>query len=117
MHPAEKVYTRSGCFYEYLVGMKRKLEPRFEKFGHRWQKIFQVSPVLVHDHKVVSITDAIADFQFPFQKLVELVHINIHEKLAREVPERQADVGLALRMEAVDDFGKEPKRVVVLDTM
>ena len=116
MDPAEKIDAGRESFDKNLIGMERELQPRFEKTTYRRQKIFQMPPVLMHDYEVVGITHAVADFQSPFEKLVEFVHINIHEELTREIPERQTGTRLILCVETAYDFGQQPENIAVVET-
>lgn len=113
MNPAEEIDSRSVCLDEYLTGMKREFQPPLEKIRHCGHKIFQILLAIIHDHKIIGVANAIANFQFTFQKLIKFIHINIHKELARKIPERQTNTGTPLRMKAVDDFAKEPKNIVI----
>lgn len=104
VNPAEEINARSERFDENFIGMERDTQSYFEEIRYCRQKNFQILPVLVHNHKIIGVTDAIANLQFPIQKLIELIHINVHEELACEIAERQTDAGLVLSMETINDF-------------
>ena len=52
--------------------------------------------------EIVGISDAILDLQLALEEMIELVHVHIHQKLAREIAERQTDPWSTLGMEASD---------------
>ncbi len=117
MNPPEEIDARSECFDKNLIGVKREFQARFEKIRYRREKIFQAPLVLVHNHKVICVSDVMTNFQIALQKLIELIHVGVHKKLTREIAKRQADAGLALSMKTIDDFGKKPKRAVIFDAV
>ena len=66
-------------------------------------------------YKVIRVADIIFFLKLVFNKLIELVHINIHQKLAREIAQRQTlDQNSDIRcpsfgLEATNDFAQEPE--------
>ncbi len=85
MHPAEEIDAGRPRFYKNLVGMQGQLQSRLQKCRYLREKIFQVFLALMQNHEIVRIPDAMGDFHFPFQKVIELVHVNVHQKLAGEI--------------------------------
>lgn len=65
-------------------------------------------------NEVVRITDVISRFQLVLYELIKLVHVDIHEQLRSEVPERQAFT-LLRRVEATHNFYEERLDVFILD--
>jgi hypothetical protein len=61
----------------------------------------------MQNDKIVRIPHAMSDFHFPFQKVVKLVHVDVHQKLASEIPQRQTDVRPVLGVKASDHFAQK----------
>ena len=57
------------------------------------------------------------NLQLPFQKLVELIHVNVDEKLRREVAKRQTDVCSSWCVETINDFMHKPHCIGIFDTL
>ena len=70
----------------------------------------------MQDHEIVGVSDAVFYFQFPFEKMIELVHVNVHQKLAGEITEWQTDTGLTRSMEAPHDFPEESDDILIFDS-
>lgn len=84
--------------------MQGQLQSCFQKDGYFREKIFQIFFALVENNEIIGISDTISDFHFPFQKMVELVHVNVHQKLAGEIAQRQTDIRPVFGMETSDHF-------------
>ena len=85
MHPAEEIDAGRPRFYKHLVRMQGQLQSRLQKCRYLREKIFQVFLALMQNHEIVRIPDAMLDFHFPFQKVIELVHVNVHQELTGEI--------------------------------
>ena len=48
------------------------------------------------------------------RKLIELIHIDIHKKLTREITERQTNA-LARRMKTADNLREKPEYIIIRD--
>ena len=56
-----------------------------------------------------------SDFHLPFQEMIKIVHVNVHQELASEVAQRQADVRPVFGMETPDHFTQKQDRISALD--
>ena len=61
----------------------------------------------MQNHEIVRISDAMGDFHFPFQKVIELVHVYVHQELAGEITQRQADVRPVLGVKTPHHFAQK----------
>ena len=84
--------------------MEGKLQSHFEKLRYFREEIFQIFLVLMENDKIVRVSDTVSHFHFPFQKVIEFVHVNVHQKLAGEIAQRQADGRVIFSMETSDHF-------------
>ena len=57
------------------------------------------------------------DFHFPLQKVIKLIHVNIHQKLACKIAQRQADVRPVFGVETSDHFTQEQDRISAFDVL
>lgn len=96
--------------------MERKLQLRLQKFVDVRKQIFHMRTVRMKDHEIISISDVVSHFKLPFHKLIELVHVHVHEQLTCEITERQPYVACAIYTEAVDNLLKEPERIFIVDS-
>jgi len=87
--------------------MQGQLKSRLEKCRYFREKIFQVFLALMQNHEIVRIPDAMSDFHFPFQKVVKLIHVDVHQKLTRKIAQRQAYVRPVLGVETPDYFAQQ----------
>src|SRR3989344_6823099 len=69
---------------------------------YAWQKRREPCVVNGEYDKIVGVTGVVFGFQFMLRKLVKLVHVYVHEKLACEIPERETFACRA-RIETADD--------------
>ena len=69
----------------------------------------------MQNDEIVGIPDAMGDFHLPFQKVVKLIHVNIHQKLAGEISQGQADVWSVLGVETSDHFAQKQDRISAFD--
>lgn len=104
MHPAEEIDAGRPRLYKNLVRMQGQLQSRLQKFRYLREKIFQVFLALMQNDEIVGIPDAMLDFHLSFQKVIELVHVYVHQKLAGEITQRQADIRPVLGVETPDHF-------------
>lgn len=95
MDPAKKIGARGKRFDENLIGMELQLQPAFQKIFHFSENDFKPIAIRGKDDKIVSITDILFCAQMMFCKLVDFVHIDIHEKLGCQIAERQTVAWLA----------------------
>ena len=58
----------------------------------------------MQNDEIVRVPYAMSDFHLPFQEMIELVHVNVHQKLAGEIAQGQADVRPVFGVETSDDF-------------
>ncbi len=87
---AKKVYPFTISPYFNLVRMEFKLQSIAQKFAYREQQFLQSIGIVPHDHKIIRISGVVFNMQCMFHKLIELVHIHVSEKLARQVSNRQS---------------------------
>ena len=69
----------------------------------------------MQNDEIVRVSDAMSDFHLPFQEMIEIVHVNVHQELAGEVAQRQADVRPVFGMETPDHFTQKQDRISALD--
>lgn len=91
-----------------LAGMKLELERVLEKYGDFPEPSTQYFFVLMYDDKVVRVSDVVTDAEVVLYELIELVHVDIREKLARKVSDGDS------RRKFSDDFHKERAHPFVL---
>src|SRR3989344_3090775 len=115
VYPPKKIDAGRECFEKNLFGMERKLQTRFQEQRYPRNESFQIAPVFMQENEIIGVSYIVFYLQLSFQKLIKLVHINIHEELACEIPEWQTNAWFAFRMEAIDDFIQKPKRIVTSD--
>ena len=58
--------------------------------------------MLMHNHEIVCVSDAIFYFQFPLEKMIELVHVDVDQELAGKIAKRQADTRTIFSVETSD---------------
>lgn len=107
MHPAEEIDAGRPRFYKHLVRMQGQFQSRLKKCRYFREKIFQVFLALMQNDEIVGIPDAMFDFHFPFQKVIELVHVYVHQKLTRKITKRQADVRPVFGVKTPDHFAQK----------
>lgn len=90
MHPAEKVHAGGKGFDEYFFGMEFK--PQFvpQKTDNVPRPLLEPGFVFRKNDEIVGVADVMFRFERVLRELVELIHVHVHQKLTREVPERQA---------------------------
>src|SRR3989338_2854550 len=115
MHPPEEIDAGCPCFYKNLVRMQGQLQSRFQKSRYFREKVFQIFSALVQNDEIVRVPYAMCDFHVPFQKMVELVHVNVHQKLAGEIAQRQADVRPVFGVETSDNFAQKQDHISAPD--
>ena len=69
----------------------------------------------MQNDEIVRVSDAMSDFHLPFQEMIEIIHVNVHQELASEVAQRQADVRPVFGMETPDHFTQKQDRISALD--
>lgn len=89
MHPTEKIDSGSKSLYEHFVRMKGEFETIAKKSMYTWQERHELVSICGKKNEIVSIADVTPNLERVLRKLIELVHVNIHEKLRRKVSERQ----------------------------
>lgn len=114
MNPAEKVHARVQRFDEEFLRMKHKVQMSFEKCADLWNELGQIGSTFTQNDKIISITGVVFDLKFSFHELVKLVHVDVHEQLAREIPKRQANIVLAFCFETIDDLTEQPQNIGIL---
>ena len=93
MHPTEKVDTRGDGLNKNLIRMHGELEFASQKFSHRRQNGFEVHLVRRKDCEIIGIAQIIFRLEAMLHKLVEFVHVNVYQKLGRQIAERKSDAG------------------------
>ena len=90
VHPAQEVNSGSKSSHEDFVGMEREMKTQFQKSVYL--KKYRLEPGFVcgEYHKVVRIADIVPGLDPVLHKLIELVHIDIDQKLGGEIAQRQA---------------------------
>ena len=71
----------------------------------------------MQNDEIVGVPDAMGNFHISFQKVVKLVHVNIYQKLAGEIAQRQADVRSVLRVKTPDHFAQKQDRISAPDML
>ncbi len=69
----------------------------------------------MEDQKIIRVPDVIPFLQCSLHELVEHVHVDIHEELARQISEWKTDVYPPIYMKTADDLLEKPKRIVIGD--
>lgn len=69
----------------------------------------------MQNDEIVRVSDAMSDFHLPFQKMIELVHVNVHQKLAGKIAQGQADIRSVFGMKTSDNFAQKQDRISALD--
>lgn len=88
MHPAEEVDARCDCLYAHLVFVQTELQSHVQKLMELREQVFKILFVGRHDRKIVGVSDIVFHFQFLLEIHVELVHVNVHEKLRGQIAKR-----------------------------
>ncbi len=80
---------------KHLALVLMELQPQLRQVGGHL-RFYPMEPRLVSikHHKIVYITDIVATLQVFFDKMVEPVEMDIREKLARQVTDRDAAVSM-----------------------
>jgi hypothetical protein len=65
----------------------------------------------MQNDEIVRVSDAVSDLHLPFQEMIELVHVNVHQKLAGEIAQRQADARPVFGMETSNHFAQKQDRI------
>ncbi|KKU68884.1 MAG: hypothetical protein UX89_C0001G0075 [Parcubacteria group bacterium GW2011_GWA2_47_16] len=96
MHPAEEVHAGGKGFERYFVGMERESQTPFEKCGESRQELKQAVSVSVQNDEIVRVPHIMPYPQFALHEAVELIHVDIHKKLTRQIPEWKSLLSLPL---------------------
>lgn len=70
--------------------------------------------IRMQEYKIICVPNVVSNFELPFHKLIELVHVHIHEELAGEIAEWESDFS-TIHTEAVDDLLEQPQRTLISD--
>lgn len=80
--------------------IKTKLLP--EKIANFGKKLFQYAFVVMEKYKIIGVADVVFCFEHVLHKLVEFVHVDVHEKLGSEIAQWKAG------SKAADDTLQKP---------
>jgi hypothetical protein len=69
----------------------------------------------MQDYKIIGISDVVLGFYISLHKMVKLVHVDIHQKLASEIPKRQANVGVTCSMETPHYLAQQQNSISASD--
>ena len=86
--PSNKVHAGSHCFDGHLIGMELETKTKLKECTYLQKHCFQLLLVVRENHKVISVADIVFGFDLMLHKLVELVHIDVDQQLARKIAER-----------------------------
>ena len=73
--------------------MHGELELASQKLLYRRQNGFEVRLVSRKDGEIISIAKIIFRLEAMLHKLVEFIHVNVYQKLGRQIAERKPDAG------------------------
>ena len=96
--------------------MQGQLQSRFQKHRYFRKQIFQIFLALVQNNEIIRISNVVCDFQISFQKMIELVHVDVHQKLAGKITQRQTDMPFVLSMKTSNDFSEEPYDIFICNS-
>lgn len=87
---AEKIYTLMASANRNLFGMDLQTQFIAKKIPNGFNKAFQVHSITGDYNEIVCIPNVITNEQIMLQELVELIHVDIGEKLGSEIADRQS---------------------------
>lgn len=91
MYPAKKIYARGERLYRNLVRMQREPQLVQQEIVYAQQHLLKLAPISRKEHKIVRVPYIRFHLERMLHELVELIHIDIHEKLRCEISERKTD--------------------------
>ncbi len=71
----------------------------------------------MHKYKIIGKTDIVFCFQNSFHILIEFVHVDVHQQLAGEIAEWQANGGFANGTEAINDLRQKSHDVFIINVL
>jgi hypothetical protein len=112
-HKSQKVDALVIFSYGNFPGVQIQFQVLAEKRADLLDIIEQHLFVAVQNHEVIAVADVAFRPQRHFHELIQLIQVDICEKLARKVAERQSLS--RIRGEAVDDDPKKLKNALVVN--
>lgn len=97
--------------------MQGQLQSCLQKRRYFREKIFQIFFAFMQNDEIVRVSDAVSDFHFSLQKMIELVHINIYQKLAGEIAQRQSDIRPVFGVETSDNLAQKQDGIPAFDAL
>jgi hypothetical protein len=96
--------------------MKRKAEFAPEKLLYLREYVIKPFSVAGEEYEVVGIPNVILRFQRVLGKLVELIHIDVHQELRSQIAKWQS-LAVLVRMETPDYLREEMHYVIVWNVL
>ena len=88
VNPTEKINAGSESFDEDLAGMESEFEFVGEKATDGGNEFLKLRAAGGENHKIVGVAEGILLLESVFNELVQLVQVDIGEKLGSKVAER-----------------------------
>ena len=77
------------------------MQPLIEKVVNGIAPAVQLRRILMQHYKIIDITQVMLDLELVFAKLVQLVEVDVAEKLAGEAANRQSDLLFGMKQALV----------------
>lgn len=111
MNPSEKVYARGDRSEFGLVWMDQEVKFGLQKLCHDGKRLLKLLAIRRKKNEVVSVANVLFGSKSVLHELVELIHVDVGEKLRGEVPEWKTFT--RFNVEAVNDSLQKPHHILV----
>ncbi|PIR53835.1 hypothetical protein COU75_03985 [Candidatus Peregrinibacteria bacterium CG10_big_fil_rev_8_21_14_0_10_42_8] len=69
----------------------------------------------MQENKIIGIPDIIPCFELALRKLIELIHVYVHEELTRQIAKRKSNAIHAIHVKTADYLPEQPKHIFICD--
>lgn len=92
--------------------MQSKFQFFLQEMTDRLCKYTELFFVIAQKHEIIRISNIVFFFKVVLHMMIKFIHVNIHQKLRSEVPERQANTP-PYRTKTFGNFTDEPQNIFV----
>lgn len=97
--------------------MEREAQARCQKYRYFRNKAFQIFSALMKHHEIIRVPDVVPHFQGSLYEVIERIHVDIHEQLARQVADWKTDANASIRTKATHNLPQQPENIGIFDVL